>query len=349
VRNMLLFFLAAVLILNLTVSSFAGHTDLEAMAQDFVLETRKIEIPGYPFAFNPSIVRWQGKLLMSFRILPDPKNSFTSEMGLLLLNEDFEPFSAPQILSLREETAPAPSRAEDLCFLPLGDRLFIIYDDNEEVKISKGGFRMYVAELLYDGEHFFVKEKEALRYYYGESRDIREKSWVPFVYQDRLLLAYSLMPHRIFSPRLDGSGICDTACCSSSRIHWDFGILRGGTSASIEGDQYLSFFHSSVNMATAHSQGANILHYFLGAYTFSREPPFAITAISPTPIIGKNFYNGIIYKPYWKPTRCVFPRGHISDDRFLFVSYGRDDHECWIMKIDKKKLLQSLVPVSTGV
>jgi len=32
--------------------------DLDSMAQDFVLETKKIEIPGYPCAFNPAIVRW---------------------------------------------------------------------------------------------------------------------------------------------------------------------------------------------------------------------------------------------------------------------------------------------------
>ncbi|MBS0604493.1 MAG: hypothetical protein JSS60_05580 [Verrucomicrobia bacterium] len=319
--------------------------DLEAMAQDFVLETRKIEVPGHPFAFNPAIVRWRGQLLMSFRIIPDRKQNFNTELGIVILNEEFEPISTPQLLYLRDETAIAPCRAEDICFLTLQDRLFIIYDDNEEKKISKGGFRMYVAELFNDGDHFVVGDVECLRFYEGESRDIREKSWVPFDYQGNLLLAYSLQPHKIFFPRLDGSGICDTVASTLSRIPWNYGLLRGGTQATLENGQYLSFFHSSKDMETVHSGGNKMSHYFMGAYTFSPEPPFVITAASPEPIIGKHFYNGIVYKPYWKPIRCVFPRGFISDNNFIWLAYGRDDHECWIVKLDKKGLLNSLVPV----
>ena len=44
--------------------------DLEKKPQDFVLETIKISVPDYPHAFNPSIIRWQGRLLMSFREIP---------------------------------------------------------------------------------------------------------------------------------------------------------------------------------------------------------------------------------------------------------------------------------------
>lgn len=337
---------AGLLAVSIQGSCLAPDFDLESMAQDYVLETRKIEVPGYPLAFNPAIVRWQGKLLMSFRHLPDPKNTFTSEMGIVLLNERFEALNEPQLLQFRDESAIVPSRAEDLCFIVLRERLFIIYDDNEELKISKGGFRMYVAELLYDGDHFIVGDIECLRHYEGESRNIREKSWVPFVYQDQLLLAYSLLPHKILKPRLDGSGICDTVCCSQSQISWDYGILRGGTPACMERGQYFSFFHSSIDMATAHSRNKTEAHYFIGACTFEKEPPFTITAVTPTPIIGKNFYKGILYKPYWKPVHCVFPRGYISNDRFFWVAYGRDDHECWIMKLDKKKVFESLVPVT---
>lgn len=319
--------------------------DLEALSQDFVLETRKIEVPGHPFAFNPSIIRWRGQLLMSFRVIPDPNHKYNSELGLVFLNEDFEPISTPQLLNLRDDYAIAPCRAEDARLLSIHDRLFMIYDDNAELKLSKGGFRMYVAEIYYGGDHFIVDNAECLTQYEGESREIREKAWVPFDYQGNILLAYSLLPHKIFFPRLDGSGICDTIALSQSSIQWDLGILRGGTPALIENGQYLSFFHSSKEMATVHSDGKKMLHYFMGAYTFSKEPPFVITAISPQPIIGKHFYNGIDYKPYWKPIRCIFPCGYVSDENFIWVAYGRDDHECWIVKLDKKGLLESLVRV----
>lgn len=338
----------AKVMMTLSVFSLAAADenwiDLEDKSQDFILETKKIEIPGYSVPFNPSIIRWRGQLLLSFRIIPDLAHKYNGEIGLVFLNEDFEVASEPQLVCLRDEYAKAPCRAEDARLIAIDDHLFMVYDDNAEIKLSKGGFRVYVAELDYDGEHFIAGNIECLSSYEGESREIREKAWVPFNYQGHLLLAYSILPHKIFYPRLDGSGICDTIAVSTSPIQWDWGILRGGTPGILDNDQYLAFFHSSKNMATVHSNGENILHYFLGAYTFSKEPPFEVTSISPEPIVGRNFYHGITYKGYWKPVCCIFPCGYVSSENFIWVAYGRDDHECWIAKIDKKRLLESLVP-----
>ncbi len=338
-----IFFLFALVPGLLFASKKESLLDLESKAQDFVLETKKIEVPGYPFAFNPGIVRWRGRTLMSFRIIPDRKQKYNSEIGLVFLDENFEAASTPQLLNLRDEDATAPCRAEDARLLTIGNRLFIIYDDNPEIKLSKGGFRMYVAELLYDGDHFIVDWVECLTDYEGESKSIREKSWVPFLYQGRTLLAYSLDPHKIFSPRLDRSGICDTVAITHPVYHWEYGTLRGGTPALVENGQYLAFFHSSIEMRTLHSEGEKMTHYFMGAYTFDLDPPFAITSMSPEPIVSKNFYTGISYKPYFKPIRCVFPCGFLSDDNFIWVAYGRDDHECWVIKLDKQGLLSSLI------
>lgn len=337
---------SAPLLFSLCAYAHEGLIDLEERSQDFVLETKRIEIPGHPMPFNPSITRWQGRLLLSFRIIPDIKRKYDSEIGLVFLNEDFEAVTEPQLLSLRDEYSVAPCRAEDGRLITIDGRLFIVYDDNAEPKLSKGGFRLYVAELYYDGEHFVAENIECLTQYEGESREIREKAWVPFNYQSHLLLAYSIDPHKIFYPRLDGSGTCDTVAFSQPPIQWNWGILRGGTPGFLHNDQYLAFFHSSKVTATVHSDGENILHYFMGAYTFSKEPPFEVTAISSEPIVGKNFYHGITYPGYWKPVRCVFPCGYISDEQFIWLAYGRDDHECWIAKIDKTKLLESLVPIN---
>jgi predicted GH43/DUF377 family glycosyl hydrolase len=322
--------------------------DLESATQSFVLETKRIEIPGYPHAFNPGIIRWQGRLLMSFRTVPDPKESFNSEIGMVFLDEKFCPVGKPQLLSLRDENSISPCRAEDARLITLGGRLFMVYDDNVEARLSKGGFRVYVAEIDYDGKYFIADPIECLKYFENENRNMREKAWVPFEFQRKLFLAYSIFPHKIFYPHLDGTGICDTVTCTKSDIAWDWGILRGGTPAFLEKEGYLAFFHSSIVTASAQSSGKQMSHYFIGAYLFSREPPFDILKISPEPIIGKNFYDGTRYKPYWKPIRCVFPCGYISDDLYIWMTYGRDDHETWIAKIDKKGLLKSLVPCNSS-
>jgi predicted GH43/DUF377 family glycosyl hydrolase len=323
----------------------ATLTDLEKRAQDFVLETRQLHIPGFPHAFNPSIIRWNGELLLSFKIIPNPAASFHSYIGVIWLDENFNPVGKPQILTTRDPSSPIPSRADDARLMLAHDQLYLIYSDCPEPKISPKGFRMYIAELHYTREGFFVGKPEGLLHFEGESEKKREKNWVPFDYQDHLYLAYSLVPHRILEPML-GTQSCEEVCTSHSQIQWKWGELRGGSSALLQGDQYLAFFHSSIDTATVHSDGKKISHYFMGAYTFAKDPPFAITAISPEPIIGPRFYHGEIYKPYWKPVRVVFPYGYVSDEKYLWVAYGRQDHEIWIAKLDREGLMKSLLPVS---
>jgi predicted GH43/DUF377 family glycosyl hydrolase len=125
---------------------------------------------------------------------------------------------------------------------------------------------------------------------------------------------------------------------------WGWGVPRGGTQAIRDGDHYIAFFHSWADVPTVQSNGQKITHYVMGAYTFDARPPFALQAVSPEPIVAKDFYEPPYYKT-WKPMRCVFPAGVVLDEESIWVSYGRQDHECWVVKMDKKKLLNSLVSV----
>lgn len=321
-----------------------SQLDLKTLSQDFVLETKRIRIPGYPHAFNPSIIRWQGKLLMSFRDIPDPKKSFESRLGLLWLDNDFNAISHPQLLDTQMDS-PIPSRAEDSRLIQNGDTLYLVYSDNRDKLITKGGFRVYIGELKFDGKNFFLYNIDCLYRFEGESLLQREKNWVPFIYEQTLLLAYSLNPHIIFLPHI-GKGECETMSVTFGKIKWDWGELRGGTPGLISNEnQYLAFFHSSKKMETLQSDGKPIPHYFIGAYTFSSTPPFEIKKISKEPIIGKNFYEGTSYKPYWGPLKVVFPGGFIFDENYIWLAYGKQDHETWIVKFDKEKLLKSLIPV----
>jgi predicted GH43/DUF377 family glycosyl hydrolase len=170
-----------------------------------------------------------------------------------------------------------------------------------------------------------------------------EKNWAPFDYQGHLCFEYSLLPHQVLWS-IPGTGSCETVGMTAGSIKWDWGQLRGGTPAIRIGDEYLGFFHSSIALKTKHSGGKKITHYFMGAYTFAKDPPFPITAISPRPIVTKGFYTGQNYAT-WKPLFVVFPAGYIFDESHIWVSYGRQDHEIWIAKIDKKGLLDSLIPV----
>lgn len=325
---------------SLTVS-----LDLENGAQEFVLETKQIKIPEYPHAFNPSIIRFNNKLLLSFRIIPDPKQSFNSWLGLIWLDDNFNPQGKVQPIIMQSSDRKS-CRAEEGRLIAVDSRLYLVYSDNEEKVISKGGFRMYVAELHYDNHTFYVKKNERLSYFEGNDRGRREKNWVPFSYHNRLMLAYSIVPHRIFIPLLDDSQSCKTIACSQQLVPWQWGDIRGGTTGILNGDHYLAFFHSSKRMKSVHSDNRESMHYFMGAYTFSAKPPFEITHVSSEPIIGKNFYHGAQYKPYWGSVNVVFPCGFLFDEPYVWIAYGRQDHELWVAKIDKQKLYASLISVS---
>lgn len=323
-------------------TAFGNLIDFEDNLSEFVLETKRIEIPGFPDAFNPSIISWRGYTLMSFRYIPDAKRPFTSHLGLCFLDDDFNAIGRPFTLNLRDASIPSPCRAEDARLIIAHDQLYMIYSDNIEEKISKGGFRMHIAELHFEDDQFVAENIERLERYDGENPSIREKNWVPFVHNGDLLLAYSITPHRIFRPSLD---FCDTLFLTHNPISWDWGELRGGTQAHLVDGQYLSFFHSAKKLESTHSDGKTTMHYFIGAYTFSPFPPFTLTQISPHPIVGRNFYRGHSYKPYWGPVNVVFPCGYVWDNDHIWLSFGRQDRECWIAKIDKRGLLRSFMPI----
>lgn len=332
--------------------SRADCLNLQDLSQpDLVLQSKQIIIPEYPHAFNPSIIRWNNKLLLSFRIIPDPKQTFISYIGIIWLNDNFEPITTPQLLPLRNSTCNAPSRAEDGRLIAIKDHLYLVYTDNENPTINKGGFRMYIAELTFNNDECLLSSIERISSFEGNNSERREKNWVPFDYYSKLLLAYSICPHKIFY-YLFGTGSCETFVSTCFNFDWDWGDVRGGTPALLDGNHYLAFFHSSKWMKTVQSKEKEKMHYFMGAYTFNRDYPFNITRVSSQPIISnqvnnaiKRFYVGAEYKPYWGSVMAVFPCGFIMDSDFIWLTFGRQDHEMWVAKLDKKKLYESLVPV----
>ncbi len=318
---------------------------LEESSDPFVLELKQIHIPGHPNAFNPSIIRWQGKLLLSFRNISNHKDPYnSSQIGLIWLDENFNPETPPQILVICEHDSMKCKRAEDARLIEVDGHLYMVYSNNEEEVIAKRNFRVFIAELKEENGLFYLVNKDKLSQYEGENQNLREKNWTPFTYQNNLLLSYSLNPHLVFKP-LIGTEKCETISSSYKTLpEWKWGELRGGTQSLQIEDQYLTLFHTAIRMSSVESSGKEMLHYFMGAATYKTKPPFEMTAISPTPIIGKGFFSGKIYPPLFGSWRGIFPGGFVFDNNYIYVVYGRQNYELWIAKLDKKGLLDSLIP-----
>lgn len=326
------------------------YKDFENNLAPCICEIKKIDIPQFPHAFNPSIVRWQEKIFMSFRLVEMPlifmqSSSAESKIGIIELDAEMNPIGHPYLLCLNP-SPNTPSRPDDPRLVTVDDQLYMIYSDNRDPYPTDAGYREYIAELGYEKGEFFLISDERITFFDDWLPHRREKNWAPFNYYGYLLLTYTMQPFKIYYPLL-GEGVCMTMSSSWNSIDWRWGDLRGGTPALPIEDEYLGIFHSCLELPSIHSSGAPVLHYFMGAYTFTRHPPFLITKISQEPLVGPSFYHGEIYNPYWKPVRVVFPCGLLEEDAFLWVSYGRQDHEMWLAKIDKEKLLESLVPVAT--
>jgi predicted GH43/DUF377 family glycosyl hydrolase len=333
-------FLVVLLSFSVEIKAYVIR-DLESNIQNFVLETKKIDIPGYPDAFNPSIIRWNERLLMCFRIR-DPITLLTHRIGLVWLDAEFNPLTPPQVIEMASQEALFFGQTQDPRLVKIDQHLMIVF--NAFFKTSLGtNRRMAYSKLVEDQGVFFADPPIYLLDFENEDPKKQEKNWIPFDYNGELFFNYSIEPHRVLQPIADTNS-CATFSQTSAHIKWNWGILRGGSPAEKINDQYVAFFHSVKDMVSLQSKGLRIIHYFMGAYTFNTEPPFNVTKISPEPIVGKNFYNGPAYDT-WKPLLVVFPGGYIHDENHIWIAYGRQDHEVWIVKLDKEVFLNSLLPV----
>ena len=151
-------------------SSVYAEKDLEEITQDFVIKTKKITIPECPHAFNASITKWKGRWLMSFRNMieentclnysPASSNSFSSDpssssdsasnLGLIWLDEEFNPIGNPQFITLDHPNKKRDILTEDARLIVKDESLFIIYSGNKEMSLSNEHFRVYVAKLDHD-------------------------------------------------------------------------------------------------------------------------------------------------------------------------------------------------------
>jgi len=322
-----------------------GELDLEgllAKGKKVVTATKKIYLEDYPDAHNPSILKVDEGILLIFRYKPDDYHQpWLSLIGVVLLNEQFEPISPVQVLSTRLKYSKTPCQSEDPRIFSYRGRNYVIYNDNIEVFDPTNADRrdMFIVEIYKENNEY--KFAKPLKIYHAEKYRyvLWQKNWVPFEWNKTLLLTYTINPHEILCPDLT-SGAAYPLYKTAPTFEWDYGTLRGSSPPLLVDGEYLSFFHSGKVMKSPISRGQDRWHYFMGAYTFSAQPPFAITKTTPLPIVGEGFYTE---GPHLK--KVNFPGGFVVDDQKIYVAYGKDDVEMWIATLDKQELKNVLVPV----
>ncbi len=333
------FFTFIIMLLNCFILD--AHGGMGIKNEVIVNQSIRIPLDEFPNAHNPSLIRVDEGLLLIFRYLPDNAKLHISRIGTMMLDEDLNRISAPQLLDTRL-IGLSPSQSEDSRIFVVKGELYLIFTDNLDVTRPSTAQRrdMYLCKLHYVDGDFFAGLPVRLYHETEYHRCKWQKNWVGFDWHGELMLIYAPHPHEILYPDLR-TGECLSIYKTQPKVQWEWGTLRGGTAPIMVDGEYLAFFHSAIVTTSIASKGKKMWHYYMGAYTFAAEPPFAITSMSPMPIAGEGYYTQSNYEK-----RVVFPGGVVDCGDHLLVAFGKDDREVWISKINKASLKASMVPVS---
>jgi predicted GH43/DUF377 family glycosyl hydrolase len=191
---------------------------------------------------------------------------------------------------------------------------------------------MYIAALDGDIENGNVSAKPIKLAF---ENHLTQKNWVPFVKDGTIYFEYSLSPHKVlkFDEKAKALEVVSEANKGSK---WGYGELRGGTPASLWGDEWLGFFHSSF--------AANgLLWYVFGAYSYAAGLPHQITRISKSPIEFREMYSAPI-RPGLEGKRVIFPSGYVMRGDIIYLSCGENDSRIKILAMNAERLRGTLVP-----
>lgn len=314
---------------------------------EIVQRTFRIQIPGFPYIYNPSLLRTNHGYLLAFRY-DDPKNRRGHEkafIGLVELNHEFKPISTPKLLDTGN------TNSEDPRLFATRSGTYLSYSHRTNIR----PVLCNIGLCKLDAEKKEVLTSVDLTY----TPTPIEKNWTPFVVQnfhgkDDIFFVYSYLPHRIIKLSHFVNGTTSIAYENSAGekelTEWQkkWGLIRGGTPGLLLGDEYISFFHSSFPTSSGR-------YYVFGAITFDAHPPFAIKKISKIPIFFKGMYSTAVTTDVWfhrrRPLWVIFPSGIVPGEEFnrqvFYVVCGENDVAIKCIVIDKEHLLTSLEPVST--
>ncbi len=162
-----------------------------------------------------------------------------------------------------------------------------------------------------------------------------EKNWQFFGHDGQHYAVYSISPHIVL--RIEGNS-ASVAYSTPNQMPWTGGYLRGGTPQVRHGNEFISFFHGGEE-----EPGRRV--YNVGAYAFQTEPPFAVTRMTPDPILWPDEKD--VQLKAWGKSLVVFPAGAIIRNDRWCVSAGFADQRTEILEWRTEDIDAALKPLAT--
>lgn len=313
---------------------------------------RRIDIPNLPdrtVAYNPSVARHQGNLYLIFRLDRFDMGWATQmQLGIVQLSEDFHVIRGPALLDTRDMPWTNHT-SEDPRMIEHRGELYVVFNATHDGSMNSRRAirvgRIKVPQSNNPADQFEVLGVSELVPNEPGFRPWQEKNWTPFVHNDALHLVYRTNPPKILRvankdlDQMPQEIRVDQVSDASGAMPFNFGEMRGGSTAALNGDinKYISFFHAR---EAKNYGGGYKMHYFIGFYAFDPEPPFAISHVLPYPIVVPTMINP--KKPYLE---VAYPGGFIDGGDVFHVFYGKNDLSIRVLTIDKWRLFDSAVDV----
>lgn len=267
--------------------------------------------------FNPSLLRWKGRLLFAYRTGWEG-----AQIHVATLSDNLVPL---EVASLPLSHPKANYGREDPRLFVHQGKLHVSYIGVQGVR---GGI---VTNQMYARLSDDLKVEEIFYPHYA-GRAAWEKNWQFFSSGDVLYAVYSVSPHRILKVEKNTATLVHQ---SQADWKWSGGYLRGGASPVLVGDRWVSWFHGA-------KQIAGWRFYNVGVYTFSATAPFQILSATPDPLAWAELRT----KPTDVWAAVVFPCGAVLEDGQWKVSMGIHDRtsEVWTYSASHvNKLLRDVV------
>lgn len=284
----------------------------------FVNYGRALDGPGNPRFFNPSIIEHNGSIWLVPRKAEEKigtKHGMNS-IWAFRLGADLQPVAG---LKIPLSGAYKNQHFEDPRITKWNGQLFLSYctfvvnaDDTWH------GAHQGTAMLTDDWQVASMQDP-----LYGANGGSvmqntgNEKNWLWFEHEGQLMCVYMTQPHQVLSWTFGPTVSAQYHTEGDEFGAWKFGHVRGGTPPVRVGDEYWSFFHSSIDGLAPNGKR----RYFMGAYSFEAKPPFRVTSITPKPLLvasENDPFHGTL-------PLVVFPCGAIFKEGVWTVSLGVND------------------------
>jgi hypothetical protein len=289
---------------------------------------------------HPSIMSFNGRRYMTYRLENDPPNMH-SRSAIVLLDDEYNPI--PKTTALLEIPLARNTQghrvAEDC-------RLFVF----------RNVLHIHVTNRYQIGVGELDSKGRLVRFSWFAPAEKPQKNWMFFETDGILYCINWICPQRISRVHLEYGSFHQIHPLPAGRpcmLDWKYGVPHGGTNPIRFKDLFLTFFQSHVlgypsllPVKSPTSGGYHRRVYFASAYVFSANPPFEPVLVPREPLLWPR-----IYAPEGRAPNgfdVVFPCGlqwADEDCSSVMVSWG-DDLRAFISEFSITEILDVLEPLN---